>query len=119
MSDYCLFLFKLNNILFSSNSSELNMQDKNILTDFSEYLKLNQSLKFTIEGHTDNSGNALDNLKLSEDRAKAVFDFLSQCGIDKSRLSFKGFGANKPVASNDNEEGKALNRRTEFVILSK
>ena len=111
--------YKLNNILFSSNSSELNMQDKNILTDFSEYLKLNQSLKFTIEGHTDNSGNALDNLKLSEDRAKAVFDFLSQCGIDKSRLSFKGFGANKPVASNDNEEGKALNRRTEFVILSK
>ena len=97
----------------------MNSQDKNILTDFSDYLKLNQGLKVTIQGHTDNSGSPADNMKLSEDRAKSVFDFLSQCGIEKSRLSYKGFGETKPVASNDIEEGKAQNRRTEFVILSK
>jgi outer membrane protein OmpA-like peptidoglycan-associated protein len=111
--------YKLNNILFSTNSSELNSQDKNILTDFSDYLKLNQGLKVAIQGHTDNSGSPADNMKLSEDRAKSVFDFLSQNGIEKSRLSYKGFGETKPVASNDIEEGKAQNRRTEFVILSK
>jgi outer membrane protein OmpA-like peptidoglycan-associated protein len=97
----------------------LNSQDKNILTDFSDYLKLNQGLKVAIQGHTDNSGSPADNMKLSEDRAKSVFDFLSQNGIEKSRLSYKGFGETKPVASNDIEEGKAQNRRTEFVILSK
>jgi outer membrane protein OmpA-like peptidoglycan-associated protein len=58
-------------------------------------------------------------MKLSEDRAKSVYDFLSQCGIVKTRLSYKGFGETKPVSSNENEDGKAQNRRTEFVILSK
>ncbi len=111
--------YKLNNILFSTSSSELNPQDKNILTDFSDYLKLNQGLKVTIQGHTDNAGNPADNMKLSEDRAKSVYDFLAQCGIEKMRLSYKGFGETKPVAGNDSEDGKAQNRRTEFVILSK
>ena len=111
--------YKLNNILFSTSSSELNAQDKNILSDFAEYLKLNQELKVSILGHTDNAGNPADNLILSAARAKSVFDFLTQCNIAKIRLSFKGYGETKPVDSNDSEEGKALNRRTEFVIISK
>ncbi|MFM7017083.1 MAG: OmpA family protein [Bacteroidota bacterium] len=110
--------YQLNNILFSTNSSELNQQDKDIIEDFSEYLKINKSLKVSIEGHTDNSGNPLDNQKLSEERATAVLNYLTEQGIAKSRLIAKGFGATKPIADNSTEESMAKNRRTEFVIIS-
>jgi outer membrane protein OmpA-like peptidoglycan-associated protein len=97
----------------------LTPQDKNIITDFAEYLKDNPTLKVALHGHTDNIGEDAANLKLSEDRAKAVLEFLVQKGINRTRLSYKGFGAGKPVASNGNSEGRAQNRRTEFVIISK
>ena len=111
--------YQLNNILFSTNSSELNQQDKDIIEDFSEYLKINKSLKVSIEGHTDNAGNPMENQKLSEERASAVLAYLTQQGIDKSRLTSKGFGATKPKADNDTEVNMAKNRRTEFVIIGK
>ena len=111
--------YPLNNIHFSSNSSALNDQDKNIISDFAEYLKENDQIKLAINGFTDNAGNPIENLTLSELRAKAVFEFLSSCGIERSRLSYKGFGETKPLASNETEQGKAQNRRTEFLIISK
>ena len=111
--------YKLNNILFDTESSVLTPQDKNIITDFAEYLQENQNLKVALHGHTDNIGEDAANLKLSEDRAKAVLEFLVQKGINRTRLTYKGFGAGKPVASNGNSEGRAQNRRTEFVIISK
>jgi outer membrane protein OmpA-like peptidoglycan-associated protein len=111
--------YQLNNILFSTNSSELNQQDKDIIEDFSDYLKINKSLKVSIEGHTDNAGNPQENQKLSEERASEVLNYLTQQGIDKSRLTSKGFGATKPKADNDTEVNMAKNRRTEFVIIGK
>ena len=79
----------------------------------------NKKLQVALHGHTDNVGNPSDNLILSNNRAKAVFDYLSTKGIEKTRMSFKGFGETKPISSNNTEEGRAKNRRTVFVVNSK
>ncbi len=110
---------KLNNILFATNSAEFDNASKVVLDNFIEFMSENASLRIAIQGHTDNIGNAAANMDLSKRRAAAVADYLGSQGIDASRMSSKGFGANKPVASNDNEQGRALNRRTEFVIVEK
>jgi outer membrane protein OmpA-like peptidoglycan-associated protein len=81
-------------------------------------LKENPTLKIQINGHTDNVGKPADNLKLSNDRAQSVVKYLVTKGIDIKRLSFKGFGAVQPIASNTTEEGKAQNRRTELKVIS-
>lgn len=111
--------YTLNNILFATNSAELNEQDKNIIEDFSSYLKLNPSIKVAIHGHTDDEGDAEANLILSKSRAQAVYDYLTGTGINPTRLSHKGFGETMPLADNQIPEGRAQNRRTEFVIISK
>jgi TonB family protein len=69
-----------------------------------------------VEGHTDNVGNAESNKKLSEQRAKAVMDYLISRGVEASRLKSVGYGLVKPVADNSTEEGRAKNRRVELVI---
>ena len=76
----------------------------------------NATIKVQVNGHTDNTGTDARNNQLSLERAKAVADYLISNGIDAKRLAWKGFGASKPVAGNDTEEQRALNRRTEFVI---
>ncbi len=111
--------YPIRNILFESNSSALNRQDSVIIDGFAAFLVTNPSLKVAIHGHTDNSGSPTDNQALSQERAKAVFEYLSSKGIVKTRLSYQGFGETKPVAANTTQEGKARNRRTEFVILAK
>ena len=85
---------------------------------FSNLLIVNLSLKIQINGHTDNTGNDADNMSLSLNRAKAVYDFLVREKIDANRLIFKGFGENMPIETNDTTEGKQANRRTEFQIIS-
>ncbi|MCB0381694.1 MAG: OmpA family protein, partial [Flavobacteriales bacterium] len=77
------------------------------------------TVKVAIHGHTDNVGDAKENLLLSENRAKAVFNYLILEDINPARLSFKGFGSTKPIANNNTDEGKAKNRRTEFVVVGK
>ncbi|MCC6690660.1 MAG: OmpA family protein, partial [Bacteroidia bacterium] len=78
------------------------------------------SIKIEIEGHTDNIGDDKSNQALSADRAFTVLETLQRAGIDKERLlGFKGFGKTQPIADNDSEEGRAKNRRTEFVIVEK
>lgn len=111
--------YPLNDILFATNSSDINDTIKLVLDNFAEYLKENPKLKVAINGHTDNIGNPDDNLTLSENRANTVYQYLAQRGIDKSRISYKGFGETKPVASNEMEEGRAKNRRTVFVVNAK
>ena len=111
--------YTLHDILFGTNSFELNDTIKTVLDEFSDYLMQNKKLQVALHGHTDNIGNPADNLVLSNNRAKAVFDYLAIKGIDKSRLSFKGFGETKPIASNATEDGRAKNRRTVFVVNSK
>ena len=76
-------------------------------------------LKFDIHGHTDNIGTKEYNQALSDNRAKAVYDALISRGIDERRLRYRGFGFSKPVATNDTEEGRSKNRRTEFIIIAK
>ena len=109
--------FKINDILFEINSFEINHISMSILSLFSEYLKQNQDLVVAIEGHTDNVGNKIENLYLSKERAKSVYDYLIQSGVQKQRLSYEGFGEEIPIVSNDSEVGRALNRRTEFKVL--
>ena len=81
-----------------------------------EEMKNNPSLKVEIGGHTDNVGSVEANKKLSAARAKAVYDHLTANGIDASRLSFRGYGETKPIASNDTPEGRAENRRVEMKV---
>ncbi|MBK9673403.1 MAG: OmpA family protein [Bacteroidetes bacterium] len=110
--------YKINNINYKSNSADLTPESKFILEEFATYLKDNPSIKLEIHGHTDNAGSPTTNLALSTDRAFTIYDVLQQLGISKARMSYKGFGGTKPIANNANEDGKAKNRRTEFVVLS-
>lgn len=80
-------------------------------------LKDNPDLKLGIYGHTDNTGDAKHNLKLSEQRAESVVAALTKAGIESNRLTAKGFGDTQPVANNASEDGKAKNRRVELVKL--
>ena len=80
-------------------------------------MKDNPDLKFEVDGYTDNSGQAAHNLTLSQERADAVKDELIKLGIDPSRLTAKGFGDTKPISDNNTSEGKANNRRVEFVRM--
>ena len=75
-------------------------------------------LKIEISGHTDNTGSAATNESLSQQRASAVVAYLVTKGINTSRLTAKGYGSKKPIASNESESGRQQNRRTEFKITS-
>jgi len=111
--------YRLNDIYFDFNSYELKPESEIVIDEFFDFLNDNTTLKISIQGHTDNVGNDDDNLKLSQNRAKAVYDYLLEKGIDPQRISYKGFGESKPIATNDTESGRARNRRTEFVIIGK
>jgi OOP family OmpA-OmpF porin len=75
--------------------------------------------KLRVEGHTDSSGPQPRNLKLSQDRAKAVREFIVAAGVDPSRVSAEGYGDSKPIAPNATPKGRELNRRVDFVILER
>jgi outer membrane protein OmpA-like peptidoglycan-associated protein/tetratricopeptide (TPR) repeat protein len=109
--------YRLNDIYFDFNSSELTYESKFVIDEFFEFLNENPGLKVSIQGHTDNIGSTEDNLVLSEKRAEAVYQYLISIGVDPSRINYKGFGEQNPVADNRSEEGRSLNRRTEFVIV--
>jgi OOP family OmpA-OmpF porin len=103
------------NILFETGKSTIQNESLQVIDQIFELMKSDLNLKISIEGHTDNVGDAAGNKKLSESRAKAVMDVLVAKGIDKTRMSFIGWGQEKPVADNRNEEGRAKNRRVEIV----
>ena len=111
--------YEIENIVFATNSAELNSDAKAILDAFAEYMSSNETVKVSIEGHTDNVGDPYRNLVLSTERSYSVMDYLQFKGIHKDRLQFKGYGDTKPKVSNSTPTGRATNRRTEFIILSK
>lgn len=108
----------LKNVFFDTKSSVLKPGSISELDNVVRLMNENPNMKIMISGFTDNVGKPEDNLKLSIGRAVAVVNYLLGKGVNNNRLSFKGFGETKPIASNDTEEGKALNRRTELTVVS-
>ncbi len=112
--------YTLNNIYYATNSAELKKESRIVIDEFVNFLNENPTIKIEIHGHTDNVGNDEDNMTLSKRRAFTVFDMLKFKGIDPGRLvKYEGHGKAVPIASNDTEEGRTKNRRTEFVIVEK
>ena len=111
--------FLIKNIYFETDSFSLNQQAKNILSVFVNFLQNRKYLKVAIHGHTDSVGDDQANFLLSTQRAKSVHDFLITSGITSTRLSYEGFGEQKPLETNKTEEGRSQNRRTEFYIVEK
>lgn len=108
----------LQNIQFEFNSAALTADSETGLQILTAFLKRNPDLKVELAGHTDNVGNDNYNLKLSSDRAESVRKALIANGIEETRLTAKGYGATKPMVANDTEEHRALNRRTEMIIIN-
>ena len=108
--------FVLRNILFELDKSFLLKESEKELNVLLKLLEDNPNVEATIVGHTDNQGSKSYNQNLSEARALAVLDWLVGHGIDRERLISEGRGMEEPVASNDTEEGRALNRRTEVRL---
>jgi outer membrane protein OmpA-like peptidoglycan-associated protein/tetratricopeptide (TPR) repeat protein len=109
----------LKNIFFDSNKFDIKAESKPELQKLMDFLSVNPTVKIEISGHTDNVGNDQLNQTLSENRAKAVYQYLITNGVIADRLVFKGYGKTQPVVSNDTEENRSKNRRTEFKIISK
>lgn len=117
----------LKNVFFDLNKATLRPESTVELNKLRDFLKANPTLKIEIAGHTDTRGDAVENQKLSDARAKSVMDFLITQGIDAKRLSSKGFGESKPVISDEaiakmtseaaKEKAHQENRRTEYTVI--
>lgn len=108
----------LKNIFYETDSYTLKDESQYELNKVVRFMVLNSNITIEISGHTDNIGTPEYNMKLSENRARSVIEFLTEKGINPDRLIYKGYGLTKPVDTNDTEEGRANNRRTELKIVS-
>lgn len=104
-------------ILFDVGKATLKPHSYGVINEIAKLLEQNPDIKLSIEGHTDSDGNDASNQKLSEERAAAVKNALIELKIDGSRLETKGWGESKPIDDNSKHEGKANNRRVEFVKI--
>lgn len=107
----------LNNIFFDINKYELLPESQSDLDNLVQFLTLNNETHIEIGGHTDDTGSEDYNQRLSENRAKAVFDYLVEEGVAAKRLSYRGYGQHEPVADNETPEGRQQNRRTDMKII--
>lgn len=108
--------YTINDILYATNSYELNQRSKFILKGFARFLKENPTISVLIQGHTDDVGDDNKNMALSDNRAKGVKDYLVSQGVKASRLKSKGYGETEPKVPNSSASNRAKNRRTDFVI---
>ena len=107
----------LDKVLFQFNSAVLENTSATQLDKLVAFLQSNTAMKILVKGHTSSEGNDEYNQKLSENRSKAVVDYLKAKGIAQERLSFKGFGKSQPVNGNDTENSRQMNRRVEFEVI--
>ena len=108
--------YTINDILYATNSYELNHRSKFILKGFARFLKENPNISVLIQGHTDDVGDDAKNMTLSDNRAKGVKEYLVSQGVKASRLKAKGYGETEPKVPNTSASNRAKNRRTDFVI---
>jgi len=106
----------LKNVLFEQSKTELLPQSYEELDLVVAFLRTNQRVRIELSGHTDNRGIPTQNVKLSQARVDKVKAYLVSKGIAGKRIEGKGYGGSKPIASNDNEDTRQLNRRVEFTI---
>lgn len=109
----------LNNVFFVFGTSTLIEESRVDLDKVLDLMQQNPTLKVELAGHTDNIGKAADNQRLSEQRAKAVYDYLIAHGVAADRLTYKGYGDTHPIADNSTDAGRAQNRRTTFTVIAK
>lgn len=109
-------ILSMSDILFDIDKATLKADLKTSLAKVAGILSVYQELEVSVEGHTDNTGSDEHNLKLSEQRAQNVLDFLVSQGIDAKRLNAKGYGKTRPVGDNSTKEGRQKNRRVDLVI---
>lgn len=107
----------LNNVFFETSKWDLMTISQTELNKLVDLLKANPTKKIEISGHTDNVGSDDANMTLSNNRANSVVEYLTKHGIPAAQLTSKGYGETSPIATNETEEGRAKNRRTEFKIL--
>jgi outer membrane protein OmpA-like peptidoglycan-associated protein len=106
----------LNNVMFETNTTILLKESFVELDKLVSQMLKDKTIKVEVLGHTDNTGEESKNLKLSEERAKKIVEYMKAKKIDANRISYKGFGSSRPISSNNTEEGKKKNRRVEFLI---
>ncbi len=109
----------LNNIFFETSKATIKPESEGELELLANLLIENPTIRLEISGHTDNVGSYRVNQKLSESRAKSVVEYLVTKGVGSSRLEFKGYAFNQPIADNNTADGRAQNRRVEFKVISK
>ena len=112
-----IYTYTLENVYFGSKKHELLPKSYGAFTSLTRAMEVNPKMKIEIAGHTDNVGDEESNLELSQKRQNSVRDYLIGQGIAPERLIAKGYGETQPVASNDTEEGRAKNRRTEVRVI--
>jgi outer membrane protein OmpA-like peptidoglycan-associated protein len=111
-------IIPLNQVQFETGTTELsNKKSRTQLTELVAYLNTNPSIRVRVNGHTDFVGSKESNLKLSNDRAEFIAQYLVQNGIDTARIAWKGFGDESPIDNNETKQGRARNRRVEFEVI--
>ncbi len=110
---------RLNNIFFDYDKATLKEESFPELNRVVKFLNDNPNVEIEIDGHTDSRGSDEYNLALSENRSKSVADYLVSKGISQDRLTYKGYGESRPLADNETDEGREMNRRVEFRIMKK
>jgi OOP family OmpA-OmpF porin len=109
--------YKLDRVYFDFGKATLRAESFPELEELVSFLNNREEVKIEIAGHTDNVGKDADNLKLSQQRAESIRNYLIKKGIEGSRIIANGYGASLPIADNDTDEGRQKNRRTEVRIL--